>query len=175
MNGGIERKIRREPPQPEISWTFTPRIDPGEYWAYSRSAALYWDKQFKRWVCAVQFDVLDGSLINVLGRLTWYLNLGSRDRPRAGRRTKYWEAWIRANGGQPKRKDRLSHRVFERRHAVVRVDDTKKDHRQNVIGVDECYSVVRDVVEWRGASRSAEQVRFRTRSNNQSNHLSRQA
>jgi hypothetical protein len=147
MNGIVERKTDREQP-PEISWTFAARIDPGEYPAYSRSAMVYRDGQFKRWVCAVQFDVLDGSLTRVIARLTWYLNLGSRDYPRAGRRTNYWQAWVRANGGPPKRNDRLSPRVFERRHALVRVEDTGKTYRQKAIGADEIYSVIRDVVEW---------------------------
>jgi hypothetical protein len=147
MNGVVERKSDREQP-PEIWWTFTARIDPGEYPAYSRSAAVYRDRQFKRWVCAVQFDVLDGSLTNVLARVTWYINLGSSDKPHAGRRGNFWSAWVRANGGPPKRNDRLSPRVFEHRHATVRVEDTRKTHRQNVISAEESYSVVRDVVEW---------------------------
>jgi hypothetical protein len=143
-----ERKTRRERPPPEISWTFTARVDPGVYPAYSRSAAVYRDRQFKRWVCAVQFDVLDGSLTQVIARLTWYLNLGTREKPHAGRRGNYWSAWTMANGGPPKRNDRLSLRVFERRHAMVTVEDTCKTYRQTVISVDESYSVVRDVVEW---------------------------
>jgi hypothetical protein len=133
---------------PDISWVFIPRIQPGDYPAFSRTAAIYRDRQFKRWVCAVQFDVLDSSLINALARLTWYLNLGSRDKPHAGRRGNYWMAWVRANGGPPKRHDRMSPRVFEGRHAVVRVEDTGKTHQQKVVTAEECYSVVREVVEW---------------------------
>ncbi len=133
---------------PEISWTYTPRIEPGEYPAFCRAAKVYRDGQFKRWVCAVQFDVLDSSLMQVIARLTWYLSLGSRDKPHAGRRTNYWLAWVRANGGPPKRNDRLSPRVFERRHAVVKVDDTGNTHLQNAISAEESYSVIREVVEW---------------------------
>ena len=148
MKTNDERKSGRDRRQPEISWTFTPRIDPGQYPAISRSAAVYRDRQFKRWVCAVQFDVLDGSLTRVIARLTWYLNLGARDKPHAGRRANYWTAWRRANGGPPKRNDRLSPRVFECRHVMVAVEDTSKTYRQNVVSADESYSVVRDVVEW---------------------------
>jgi len=144
----MQKKRGRERTTPEISWTFTPRIDPGQYPAISRSATVYQDRQFKRWVCAVQFDVLDGSFINVLARLTWYINLGSSDKPHAGRRGNFWAAWIRANGGPPKRNDRLSPRVFEYRYAMVAVEDTCKTHRQSVISAGEGYSVVRDVVEW---------------------------
>jgi hypothetical protein len=133
---------------PEISWSHTERIEPGLYPAYSRSAKVYRDRQFKRWVCAAQFDVLDGSRMNVLARLTWYLNLGSKAKPRAGRRTNYWAAWVKANGGPPKRHDRISPAVFIRRQALVKVEDTGKNHRQAAISANESYSVIRDVVEW---------------------------
>jgi hypothetical protein len=148
MNELTQRNSGRGRKTPEISWTFTPRIDPGQYPAISRSATVYRDRQFKRWVCAVQFDILDSSLINILARLTWYINLGTGDKPHAGRRGNFWAAWVRANGGPPKRNDRLSPRVFERRHAVVRVNDTGKNHRQDKVGAEESYSVVREVVEW---------------------------
>jgi hypothetical protein len=147
MDGVVEGKIRRPRQPPEISWTFTARIDPGEYPAYCRSATVYRDGQFKRWVCAVQFDVLDASLTRVIARLTWYINLGARDKPHAGRRGNYWSAWAKANGGQPKRNDRLSPSVFKHRHARVTVQDTCKTHRQKAISSDESYSVIRDVVE----------------------------
>jgi hypothetical protein len=147
MDRVVEGNTRRPRQPPEISWTFTARIDPGEYPAYCRSATVYRDGQFKRWVCAVQFDVLDASLTRVIARLTWYINLGARDKPHAGRRGNYWSAWAKANGGQPKRNDRLSPSVFKHRHARVTVQDTCKTHRQKAISSDESYSVIRDVVE----------------------------
>jgi hypothetical protein len=134
--------------RPEISWTYQERLEPGEYPAYSRSARVYRDRQFKRWVCAVQFDLFEESLMNVMARLTWYLNLGSKETPHAGRRTNYWAAWVKANGGPPKRRDRISDNVFVGRQAVVRVEDTGKNHRQIAVSADESYSVIRDVVEW---------------------------
>jgi hypothetical protein len=140
--------LERQPAQPEVSFTFVPRIPPGEYLAFSRSASIYWDGQFRRWVCAVQFDVMDDSLTMVVARLTWYLNLGSKDKIRVGRRSKYWGAWTRANGGQPKRQDRLSPRVFAGRYARVVVEDTKKNHRSMRISEEDAYSVIRDVVRW---------------------------
>ena len=133
--------------EPEISWRYCDRIEPGEYRAQSRSAKVYRDGCFRRWVCAVQFDVLDDSLIVVVARLTWYLNLGSKDKPRAGRRGEYWRAWVLANGGPPKRKDRLSHNVFAGRHAIVRVEDTRHDFK-GAANPENAYSVVRNVLEW---------------------------
>jgi hypothetical protein len=134
--------------EPEISWRYCARIGPGEYPAYSRSATVYRDRQFKRWVCAVQFDILDGSLTRVLARLTWYLNLGSGDKPRAGRRGGYWAAWVEANNGQPKREDRVSPGVFAKRYAIVSVSDTTKNHRQITVMGEDSYSVVRNVLRW---------------------------
>jgi hypothetical protein len=134
--------------EPEISWDYTPRLEPGEYRAYCRSAKVYRDGQFKRWVCAVQFDVLGSALSEVLGRLTWFLNLGNGDKPHVTRRRNYWGAWILANGGPPKRKDRLSPGVFTKRYARVVVGDTQKTFRQDAITGDDAYSVIRDVVEW---------------------------
>jgi hypothetical protein len=114
---------------------------------------VYRDKGFRRWVCAVQFDILDGSLINVLARLTWYLNLGSGKNPRAGRRSNFWSAWVQANGGPPRRRDRLTPRVFEARHATVLVTDTTKTHNSGEVSAVESYSVVRAVVEWHTGGR----------------------
>ena len=143
------RSRRQKRKEAEISFTFAARIPPGDYHAISRSSSVYCDKQFKRWVCAVQFDVLHDSLMGVLGRLTWYLNLGTKKRPHAGRRGNFWPAWARANGGPPKRNDRMSSRVFEGRHALVRVGDTAKTHNAGTVSPGESYSVIREVIEWR--------------------------
>ena len=141
-------KERRHQEHPEISWTYVPRIEPGEYPAFSRFSKIYRDKQFKRWVCAIQFDVLNDSLLETVARLTWYLNMGGGDKPRVGLRGNYWPAWVKANGGRPKRNDRLSPRIFERRHAVVLVGDTAKTHHQQPTDKQTCYSVIRDVIRW---------------------------
>jgi hypothetical protein len=138
-------KAGRRRAQPEISWTFVPRLEPGDYPAYSRSAAVYRDRQFKRWVCAVQFNIMSSSLLDVIARLTWYLNLGAWEKPHAGRRGNYWAAWVRANGGPPKRNDRLSPRVFEGRYSLVRVADTTKTHCEGTGNPQESYSVIRNV------------------------------
>jgi hypothetical protein len=110
-------------------------------------------------VCAVQFDVLDGNL-NKLARLTWFLNLGSGDKPQATRRSNYWAAWVKANGGPPKRQDRLSKHVFVRRYAVVVVADTTRDSRQELGSGEHAYSVIRDVVRWETGGRQPEGAGF---------------
>jgi hypothetical protein len=134
--------------EPQIIWDHTPRLEPGQYRAYCRSAKIYRDPQFKRWVCAVQFDVLSEDLTQKLARLTWFLNLGNGEEPRVTRRKNYWKAWIAANGAQPKRRDRTSPRIFVKRYAVVVVADTTKDFRQQNVSEEHAYSVIREVVRW---------------------------
>lgn len=141
-------QMTKRPSEPEITWTHAPRIEPGEYPAFSRSARVYRDGHFKRWVCAVQFDVLMNDLSAARTRLTWFLNMGDRERPHAGRRGNYWQAWLRANDGPPRRRDRLSPRVFQARYARVAVADTTRDFKQAVVTQDAAYSVVREVVRW---------------------------
>lgn len=140
-----ERGGKNPRTEPEITWTHIPRIEPGEYPAYTRSAKIVWDKHFKRWYCAVQCDVLTDDLAEVRAELTWFLNMGDRERPHAGRRGNYWLAWTTAKGGPPQRKDRLSPRVFTRRYARVSVGDTTTNFKQNSIAA---YSVVRQVIRW---------------------------
>ena len=164
---------RQERREPEISWTHAVRIEPGQYRAYSRTAAAYFDHQFKRWVCAVQFDILDDSLLKVIEKLTWYLNLGSKEKPHASRRGLFWGAWVRANGGPPQRRHRMTPRVFERRFALIEVADTAKAHNSGSIDPSLRYSVVRSVIRWETGG-VPDQPSF---SNQliQSNHTSRQA
>jgi len=109
---------------------------------------VYWDRAFKRWAFAAQFDVFGSSLVEPLARLTWYLNLGSLAKPKTGRRAKFWAAWVNANGGPPKREDKMPPRVFGGRYALVKVGDTVKNHLQKGVSADERYSVIREVIEW---------------------------
>jgi len=124
--------------EPDISFYHADRLEPGEYAAYCRSARVYRDARFQRWVCAVQFDIKTDDLLGTLGRVSWFLNLGARERPHAGRRGKYWTAWVQANGAPPKRRDRLSPQIFERRMARIIVGDV----------ADRFYSVVRKIIVW---------------------------
>jgi hypothetical protein len=134
--------------EPEVEFRYVPRLEPGTYRAYCRSARIYRDRVYQRWVCAVQFDVLAENNDEVLGRLTWFLNLGNWDKPNASRRSRYWQAWSKANGGPPQRRDRLSPRVFSGRIALVEVGDTIKNCKQQPVAGANSYSVVRDVKEW---------------------------
>jgi hypothetical protein len=97
-----------------------PNFDPGEYRGYCRRAHVYRDPQFQRWTCLLVFDLLDAGL-NSLGTVPMFLNMGDGEKPRATRRGRFLEEWCRANGGPPRRRDRLSLRVFIRRIARIKV------------------------------------------------------
>jgi len=131
-----------------IKWDYTPRIPPGNYPGYSRSASVYRDGQFKRWVCAVQVDVLASDLCLVIARLTWFLNLGDGEKPRATRRSNYWVEWVRANGSQPIRRDRLAPKVFTLRFGLFIVADTTRTFNQTEVTRETAYSVIRGLVRW---------------------------
>jgi len=140
--------------EPEIEWRFTPRMEPGLYPAYCRSTKIYRDGNFQRWVCAVQFDVVSEDRQRVLGRVTWFLNLGKGEKPKATRRGNYWIAWVEANGGQPPRRtDRISAKVFTHRYARILVENTAKNFKQSPVSDESGYSVVRSVVCWETGGR----------------------
>jgi hypothetical protein len=86
--------------------------------------------------------------MTVIAECTWYLNLGSQEKARVSTRSNYWGAWVKANGSQPKRADRLSPKVFKNRHATVVVRDTTKNHNQIAVTQEDGYSVVADVLSW---------------------------
>lgn len=132
---------------PQIEFDHYARMEPGQYPAFCQGVGIYRDNGFQRWVCAVRFDVLDESRTRVIGRLVWFLNLANNSRPKANRRTNYWRAWCRANGGPPKRGDRMTERIFAGRQAIIRIRDTKRNFIGEPAG-DCSYSVVDEVVEW---------------------------
>jgi hypothetical protein len=134
--------------EPAVEWQEYPRIQPGEYPAYCTWAKWYWEPGYKRWTCLLKFKVFSANLMDTLGTIPMWFNGGGGEKPRAGRRSLYLPAWVKANGGPPTRRDRLSPSVFVRRMARVRVGDT-----QGPVP----YSVVRQIVEWTTGGRSDSQ------------------
>lgn len=138
--------------EPQITFHSYDHIAPGTYQAFSRAAKVYRDPVFKRWTCVVWFDVLDGSLINVITQLAWFLNLGTGDKPHAGRRSNFWSAWCAGNGTVPKRGDRMTPAVFVHRHATVRVESVTKNHK-GVTFAEPTYSKITRVISWNTGGR----------------------
>jgi hypothetical protein len=136
---GPARERRAEP---EIEWRDYPLIQSREYPAYCRWAKRYRDPAFRRWTCLLRWDVLTDDLLTVIASVPMWLSLGSREGPWASRRGNYLKEWVRANGGPPKRGDRVSPRVFTQRMARVEVGDTNPEKSPVP------YSVVRRIVSW---------------------------
>ena len=134
---GPTRKTRAD--SDAIEWKDYPRISPGEYRAYCKWGKQYRDPGFRRWLCLLRWDVLTDDLVRVIASVPQWFPLGCREKPHASRRGKYLPEWIRANGGPPSRRDRLSPGVFVYRMARVEIDDTEGPAP---------YSVVRRIIEW---------------------------
>ena len=137
-----EGPARKRQAEQEIEWRDYPLIQSREYPAYCRWAKRYRDPAFRRWTCLLRWDVLTDDLFTVIATVPQWLPLGDGEKPRASRRGKYLKEWVRANGGPPKRGDRLSSRVFTGRMARVEVGDT--DPEKSPVP----YSVVRRIVSW---------------------------
>ena len=129
-------------PEPAVEWTDSdyPSIESGIYEGYCRFAHWYRDPQFKRWTCLLLFDAFAEGTDCLLGTIPLWFNGGDGTKPRASRRGHYLPAWVKANGGPPARKDRLSPAVFLKRMAKIRVADTEKGPLR--------YSIVREIIEW---------------------------
>jgi len=126
----------------QIEWSNYDRIAPGVYSAYCRFAKHYRDPGFRRWACLLRFEVFSDDLLRSLTCVPCWLNLSNRERPHAGRRSRYFAEWVRANGAGPARGDRLSPRVFVGRMARVEIGDT--DPEKSPVP----YSVVRKILSW---------------------------
>ena len=138
--------------EPGIEWREYPRIEPGTYRAYCKSAKRYRDPAFKRWTCLLRWNVLADDLQTVIAIVPCWLPLGNREKPSASRRGKYLREWVRANGGPPARRDPLSPRVFVRRMARVEVGDTDPEKSPAP------YSVVKKILAWETGAISGHSV-----------------
>jgi hypothetical protein len=148
--GALKLVPRKEP---QVAWAEYPRIEPGVYSAYCKGAQWYWEPGFKRWTGIVWFEVSRTGL-GPSDTIPIWFNGGSGDHPKAGRRSRYFAEWIRAKGGPPERKDRLSPWVFTKRMATVTIGDIK--------GKGSPYSVVREIMTWdtgKPVNKSHSQVR----------------
>lgn len=135
-----------EKPDEAIEFASWDRISPGTYSAYSRNAFVYLDRGFKRWVCMVKFDILDGE--KKIASLAWFLNLGKGEKAHAGLRSNFYAAWVMASGTKPQRLDRTALKVFKGRMATVTVDYITRNHKQQAIPDAAAYSVITQVLSW---------------------------
>lgn len=133
--------------QQKSDWDDYPRIPAGHYQAYCKFGVEYRD--FGRHKLMLRFDVLANDGMTVIATLPAFFDRGDARKgrkPHSGRRSRYWNTWLQANGGPPKRGDRLSLKVFQHRMATIEVGDTRLNHEHRPTLAP--YSVVRNIVEW---------------------------
>jgi hypothetical protein len=112
-----------------------PHLRPGEREMICTEARMYRDPGFNAWKVRLRFadewtsDVVFG-----------FLHLGRGSKPEVGKRSKYYAAWIMASGGPPRRKDRLSPRVFKGKVFLVRIRDVRKRYDQHEHSEGDVYS-----------------------------------
>jgi hypothetical protein len=141
----VKSKLRFVPtpdPEPEVQQRVRhyAHVHPDLYTGYCRIARIYLDRGYGRWTCLLIFDLLrPESGETIAGDVPVWFALGSGKKPSVSRRSKYFSAWILANGAPPRREDRMSAKVFRHRMAVVRVCDTQGPAP---------YSKVLDIVSW---------------------------
>jgi hypothetical protein len=127
---------------PVFEGTEYARINPGEYSAQCVHAKIYRDPGFRAWKALLRFRLFD------LGEEVYgFFHLGRGERPRAGRRSRYWGAWIIANGAAPRKRQTMTPRVFRGKVFLVKVSDVTqtcdgKAHHPSAI-----YSTVKKIIE----------------------------
>jgi hypothetical protein len=128
-------------PDPVSEVKHYPRYPEGSYEAECTGTAVYRDPGFKRWTARLEFRILPG------GEMIYgFLNLGSGEKPSSGRRSKYFRAWVIANGDGPRKRQQLSHRVFKGKCFEVRIADTKRDCNGDDHPSGAVYSTVKEII-----------------------------
>ena len=94
------------------------------------------DPHMQRCVVLLIFDVMpEINLLDVLAQVQMYFNLGKGDKPKAGRRSKYFHTWCMAIGGHMRRGDRMTPRASR----LLRVALKPVRHRQGLLFHLLCY------------------------------------
>ena len=118
-----------------------PRHEPGVYEVRCYHTAQYRSKAFRRWVCR-----LDCQLIWEPGEVCGFFNLGSGDKPHAGRKSLYWRVWVMASGAQPRKRQVLTRAVFVDKIFRVRIGDVTERYDQTEASEAERYSTIEEFI-----------------------------
>src|SRR5215472_15090231 len=118
-----DTRLKSRKPEPEIETYLGTLVEPSEYRAYVTHAEVYWHRGWKRWTCILKHDLFDGNLNRIAQDIPIWFALGNnKERPRAGRGSKYFKAWHHANGDSAPRRNSmglLSPSVFKHRYVRV--------------------------------------------------------
>jgi hypothetical protein len=117
-----------------------PRVPQGRYQARCTAVKLYRDPRFG-WKIRLEFFLIS-NFTYVYG----FYNGGHKDHPRFGRGSRYRRDWSMVNGGPPKKRQRLTPRIFLDKIFEVQVGDTRRtfDGKKHFEG--DVYSTVKAII-----------------------------
>src|ERR1035437_5343114 len=120
------------------------RVSPGDYQAVCVGwQGPDWVRAFRRWSLRLEFCLLtDGTLVS------GFYNLGSDlERPRMGRRSRFYAVWSQANGEAPRKGQQMTLETFTEEGLLytVRVADALKDGKDEAKPDALVYSRVTEV------------------------------
>jgi hypothetical protein len=129
------------PPEPVSDSNVYPHYPEGIYEAECLNVVAYRDPQFRRWTARLEFGIVPSG-----ERIFGFLNLGDGEKPASGRRSKYFRAWVIANGAAPRKRQVLTYRTFKRKIFQVRVADTRKNSNGGQHPTGAVYSTVKEII-----------------------------
>ena len=101
---------------------------------------------YQRWALRVEFTLTDEPIL-----VSAFFNFGSdRNRPQVGRRSKYYKAWVPANGEHPRKWQKMSLDIFlEGPFFEAEVEPCKMDEQGQLKPNAEMYSIVTKLISAR--------------------------
>jgi len=121
-----------------------PLYKPGIYDAQCLRTRVYRHPRLRSWKCEFKYMIIPSGEI-IFG----FLNLGTGEKPVPARGSEYRRAWMIASGDQPRKRQRLSHRVFVGKIFEVRIDYTVRTWDQREHHEADRYSTVKEILRKR--------------------------
>jgi hypothetical protein len=91
--------------------------------------------------------LLDFQFLNQEGKVVGFFHMGNGEKPKAGRRSRYFAAWVEANSAVPRKRQLMSRRVFVGTIFKVRIGDTTRRHDGGEHPEAVIYSTVKEILK----------------------------
>jgi hypothetical protein len=133
---------------PGLTWQGPdlPRIPPGDYQALCVEwQGPDWVRSFRRWSLRLEFILLSGD-----GLVSAFFNMGNDEaKPHSGRMSRFYTAWVLANGEAPRNGQPMELEVFIDQSLIytVRVADAAKNAKNATKPDALIYSRVTDILK----------------------------
>lgn len=131
-------------PEPVCDDDPYPCYQSGIYEGRCMRARTYVHPRLRAWKCELKYMLIPSGEI-VFG----FFNLGTGEKPIPARGSEYRRAWIIASGNQPKKRQKLSHRMFVGKVFEIRIDYTTRTWDQRKHAAQEQYSTVKEILSRR--------------------------